>query len=285
MQMLDNHRLELGEGPGYDPARDLAWWFDIERNRLFTRKIGGGETEVHELPFSASAMAVTTDGRQLMLAENGLYLRDPRTGALSLHLAIDADDPVTRSNDARVHPSGAFWISTMGWRCEPGVGSFYHYFRGRLERLWAGITIPNAICFSPDGTIAYYCDTPSRTIMRVATDPRNGRPLAAPETFLGPLAGSPDGAVTDADGNIWVTFYGLGKVNGYTPNGREIGSLSVPAANVTCPAFVGPEARHMLVTTALHGIPEADRIALPEAGATFITELDFRGRFDPPVAL
>ncbi len=78
-----------------------------------------------------------------------------------------------------------------GWRCEPGVGSFYHYFRGRLERLWAGITIPNAICFSPDGTIAYYCDTPSRTIMRVATDPRNGRPLAAPETFLGPLDGSP----------------------------------------------------------------------------------------------
>ncbi|WP_283178841.1 hypothetical protein [Gemmobacter sp. 24YEA27] len=61
-----------GRGPGYDPARDLAWWFDIERNRLFTRKIGGGETEVHELPFSASAMAVTTDGRQLMLAENGL---------------------------------------------------------------------------------------------------------------------------------------------------------------------------------------------------------------------
>lgn len=285
MKLLDEHRLELGEGPGYDPASDLVWWFDIERNRLYTRKFSGGETEVLDLPFSASAMAVTEDGRHLMLTERGLCLRDPATGGLDLHMPIEIDNPVTRSNDGRVHPSGAFWVSTMGWKCEPGAGSFYHYFRGKLTALWQGITIPNAICFAPDGTMAYFCDSPTRNIMKVRTAPADGMPLGEPEIFLSQVDISPDGAVTDAAGNIWLTFFGLGKVVGYAPDGAVVGSFEVPAANVTCPAFVGPEAKHMLVTTALYGIPEEARGSLPEAGATFVTDLDFLGRFDPPVAL
>src|SRR5690606_14631074 len=50
MVTIDANRLQLGEGPGYDPATDLAWWFDIPGKRLFLRSLSQGETQVHDLP-------------------------------------------------------------------------------------------------------------------------------------------------------------------------------------------------------------------------------------------
>lgn len=282
MVALDAHRLELGEGPGYDPATDLAWWFDIPARRLFTRQIAAGETMMHELPITASAMAVTTQMKQLLLTEDGLYFRDPVSGVLDLHLAVEADNPRMRSNDARVHPSGAFWISTMSWQAENGAGSIYRYYRGQLERLWDGITIPNAICFSPDGRTAYFTDTPTRRIMRVDTDPSNGRVLGQPQDFVTDLHW-PDGAVTDAAGNLWVAMFGTGQVLGFDPSGRAIHEFNLPAINLTCPAFVGRDARQMLVTSALFGLNATARKQAPDAGATFVLPIAFTGRFDPQV--
>ncbi|MBA4491691.1 SMP-30/gluconolactonase/LRE family protein [Paracoccus sp. S1E-3] len=290
MVILDDHRLELGEGPGYDPATGLAWWFDIVGRRLFTRAGAddglGTETQVFDLPIAASALAFVEDGsRQLLLAEDGLYLRDPVSGALESHLPLEADNPATRSNDARVHPSGAFWVSTMGWQTEPGAGSIYHYRAGRLQRLFEGVTIPNAICFSPDGRIAYYADTARNTVFRVATDPATGLPGGAPEVFLTDFDGGPDGAVTDAAGNIWIAIWGAGRVAGFAPDGRVIGSIAVGAAHASCPAFIGADARRMLVTSARLGLDEAQLRAAPDAGATFCIDIDFAGKFDPRVML
>lgn len=282
MHVLDEFRLELGEGPGYDPRTDTAWWFDIPARKLFTRVLAEGVTACHSLPFAASAMAVTEDGRQLLVAEDGLYFRDPARDTLTLHLPLEADKPDTRSNDARVHPSGAFWIGTMGWDSAKGAGAWYHYFRGELRQLCSGVSIPNAACFAPDGREAYFCDTPTGRIMRVPTNPADGLPAGAPRPFIVGLDG-PDGAVTDAGGNIWVALWGQGRVDGFAPGGQQIGQIELPAANVSCPAFIGPDATQMLVTSAQYGMSAAERCAAPLSGATFVTAFEGRGRFDPPV--
>lgn len=282
MQAVDEFRLELGEGPGYDPRTDTAWWFDIAAKRLYTRIISGHQTVCHELPFAASALAVTDDGRQLLVAENGLYFRDPGSGAITPHLPLEPDNPVTRSNDARVHPSGAFWISTMAWDCREGAGAWYHYDRGTIRRIFSAITIPNAACFAPDGSAAYFADTPTGKIMRVATDPANGMPTGQPQVFLDGLHG-PDGAVTDAAGNIWVALWGQGRVGGFSASGRPLDDIELPVAQVSCPAFVGKDAGQMLVTSARHGMDDAARAAAPLSGATFVAAFDGIGRFDPPV--
>lgn len=282
MQPLDNSRSELGEGPGYDPRTDTAWWFDILSRRLYTRVIADGVTIRHDLPFAATAMAATPDGRQLLVAEDGLYFRDPASGALTLHLPLEADNPLTRSNDARVHPSGAFWIGTMGWDAQTGAGSWYHYFRGKLTLMWSGVSIPNATCFAPDGSAAYFTDTPTARIMRVATDPATGLPIGTPQVMIDNLDG-PDGAVTDAAGNIWVARWGNGCVSGFSILGEPLGQFDLAAAHATCPALVGRDAGQILVTSALHGLDQAARAAAPLAGATFIAPFSGKGRFDPPV--
>ena len=47
----------------------------------------------------------------------------------------------------------------MGRKAEAGAGAIYALHRGEISRLFAGVTIPNAICFSPDGAIGYFADT------------------------------------------------------------------------------------------------------------------------------
>ena len=104
---------ELGEGPSYDPASGKLFWFDIVGKKLLEKKFADGPTIVHDLPFMASAIATIDADRQLIAAEDGIYIRDVRTGALTLHTPLEADNQLTRANDSRVHPCGAFWIGTM----------------------------------------------------------------------------------------------------------------------------------------------------------------------------
>ena len=277
----------LGEGPIYDPRSDTVFWFDIVGRRLLEKSWPDGKTKVHDLPEMASALAVVDENRQLLVTETGLHLRDVRSGALSLHVAIEADNPVTRSNDSRVHPCGAFWIGTMGKRSEKAAGSIYWYFRGEVRRLYPEISIPNSICFSPDGAIAYFADTAKNLLFRVECDPQTGLPTGERQVFLDHRGrpGGIDGSVVDANGMLWNARWGSAALDAYDSEGRHVERIDIPARQSSCPAFVGPQADRIVVTSAWEGMDEAARAADPKAGQTFLVDLPVNGRFDPPVAL
>lgn len=277
---------ELGEGPVFDPVSGVAWWFDIAGRILYEHDLARSTTRLHRLPVTASALARIDGARQLLVAEDGLYVRTIADGALALHRPLEAEDPSTRSNDARVHPCGAFWIGTMGRAAEPRAGAIYWYCDGRLRRLYDRLTVPNAICFSPDGGIAYFADTPTGQILRVAVDPDTGLPVGDPYRFdeAGGLGG-PDGAVVDDDGTLWVARWGGGCLEAYSPAGRRLRRLSLPVSQPTCPAFVGPAGSSLLVTSAWEGLSEDRRRAEPDAGRSFLLDLGLNGRFEPAVRL
>ncbi|MBR0796290.1 SMP-30/gluconolactonase/LRE family protein [Bradyrhizobium jicamae] len=284
--VLSTERCHLGEGPTYDASTDIAWWFDIRERRLFEHRFASGATIVHALPRMASALARIDAARQLVLADDGLYVRQVADGRLELFVALEADNPVTRSNDARVHPSGTFWLGTMGRGAEKGAGSIYALDRGRITRLYPGITIPNAICFSPAGDIGYFADTAINVLYRVPLDPATGLPVGEPAPLIRHHGvGGLDGAVVDADGLIWNARWGGGCVDIYDPAGRRLRSLRVPARQSSCPAFVGRDFSRVLVTSAWQDMDEAQRAADPEHGRTFLLDAAARGRAEPDVRL
>ncbi|GAB4070497.1 SMP-30/gluconolactonase/LRE family protein [Ancylobacter sonchi] len=279
-------RCHLGEGSSYDAASDTAWWFDILEKHLYAQSPSGGAHRVHELPVMASALAIVDERRQLISTEHGLMLRDIASGRLDKVAEIEADDPATRSNDARVHPSGTFWVSTMGKRAEQGAGAIYAFRAGALLRLFSGISIPNAICFSPDGTVGYFADTRENTLFRVELDPLTGLPEGEPRALhRRPEPGGLDGAVTDAEGLIWCAIWGGGRVNVYSPAGELVRSLDVPARQPSCPVFVGRDFDRLLVTSAFEGMDEAARAGDPGHGRTFLLDVGARGRAEPRVRL
>jgi len=284
--VLSAERCHLGEGPTYDATTDTAWWLDILEGRLFEAGIASGRVTVHALGRMASALARIDAERQLIVAEDGLYIRRVAGGGMALFTALEADNPVTRSNDARVHPSGTLWLGTMGRKAEPRAGAIYALHRGRLARLYPDITIPNAICFSPDGTIGYFADTGANTMYRVPLDPATGLPAGDPKPFIRHRGvGGIDGAVVDADGLIWNARWGGGCVDIYDANGARQRSLRVPARQSSCPAFVGRDLSRLLVTSAWQGMDEGERSGDPEHGRTFVLDAAARGRAEVDVKL
>ncbi|MGV8936192.1 MAG: SMP-30/gluconolactonase/LRE family protein [Allorhizobium sp.] len=285
--VLSGAALHLGEGPSYDPATDTLWWFDILGMALHEHDLAGGGKRVHSLPVMASVIAAIDAQRQLLATEQGLFLRDTTTGELSPHLAFETDRPTNRSNDGRVHPSGALWIGTMGKSAEAGAGTIYHIAGTTVTPLFTALTIPNAICFSPDGATGYFTDTRVNRLMAVDLDPQTGLPTA-PARVLVDGSGQPggiDGAICDADGTIWNARWGEGAVDRYDDRGQHLARYLVPARQTTCPAFIGRDADRIAVTSAAEGLSAEDRLADPQAGSTFDLGITVKGRHEPAFRL
>jgi sugar lactone lactonase len=284
--ILSAERCHLGEGPTYDAATDTAWWFDILERRLFEAHLGNGQIRSHLLGRMASALGRIDAKRQLIAAEDGLYIRSVANGSMTLFRPLESDNRFTRSNDARVHPSGTFWIGTMGRKAEAGAGAIYALYRGEISQLFPRISIPNAICFSPDGALGYFADTATNVLYRVVLDPATGLPCGTPEKLLQHRGvGGLDGAVVDADGRIWNARWGAGCVDVYSPQGQHLRCLRVPARQASCPAFVGSDLSRLLVTSASQDMDEAARDIDPEHGRTFLMEVAAHGRPEPDVKL
>lgn len=285
--ILSDVPCHLGEGPTYDPSIDTLWWFDIAESKLLEQRLSESGTKIHDLPMMASALAIIDGDRHLLVTEKGLYIRSTANGAMTLYKELESDNAATRSNDARVHPCGAFWIGTMGKKAERKAGAIYWLFRGELRLLFPEISIPNSICFSPDGKTAYFADTAKNLLWRTACDPATGLPEGEPQLLLDHRGkpGGIDGSVVDAGGTIWNARWGSGRVDSYSPEGRHIRSIPVPARQPSCPVFVGKDAGRLAVTSAWEGMDEAARAADPDGGKTFLLDIAVKGRVEPRVVL
>ena len=287
VSILDARPCRLGEGPSYEAETDTLFWFDILDQKMLERRFADGLTLAHDLPFMASAVFTVDEARQLVLSEHGFHLRDRKTGRLTLHTAVEADNPATRSNDARTHPCGAVWFGTMGKDEGAGAGAIYHFHRGSVSRLYADITVPNSICFSPDGRTAYYTDTATHRLMRVSIDPATALPIGGPDIFFESKGeGWIDGSVCDANGNVWNARWGAGALVCHAPDGRIVRTLVIPGSPQTsCPAFIGTNLDRFAVTSASKQLSEAALAAAPDAGRTFFIDVPVMGRPEPRVLI
>lgn len=277
---------ELGEGPSYDPATDTAWWFDIKGRKLHELHLASSSKREHVLPFMGSVFAVIDPDRQMIASDEGLFIRHAATGKLESLCTLE-NKPANRSNDGRVHQSGALWVGTMGRSAEKDAGAIYHVAGTTVTRLFSNVSIPNGICFSPDGATAYFTDSAVNHLMRVAIDPVTGLPTGTPVALKDETAspGDIDGSVCDADGLIWNARWGGGAVEVYRPDGTKALRHAVPVTQPTCPAFIGAKADRMLVTSAWAGIDETGRETDVHAGRTLELGVAVQGRFEPAFKL
>lgn len=274
MQVFDDRVCVLGEGPLWHPERQELFWFDILGKRLLSK------ARVWSFDEQVSAAGWVDRDMLLVASETGLWRFDLSTGARDLVAALEADTPVTRSNDGRADPFGGFWIGTMGKASEPRAGAIYRYFRGDLRRLVDRVTVSNSICFSPDGTFAYYTDTWSQQIMRQALDGQ-GWPTGEASVFVDLKAEglNPDGSVVDATGCLWNAQWGAARVARYGRDGAFMDAVPVPASQASCPAFGGHDLDILYVTSAAVGLDEDG------AGQTFSMKLDVKGQAEQRVIL
>ncbi len=283
-KIFAEHIAELGEGPGYDPLTGNVWWFDILGQRLIEKNWDSGETHVHELGMKASALAVIDHNRQLIVSEHGLFIRERANGRLTLHHPLEADNEITRSNDARVHPSGAFWIGTMGKKAEKEAGSIWWYREGHVKKtLLRHHNHQFHLLFTGRQGRLFRGYRPQYHLAR-RYGPGN-RPAGFRKAFsiIAAKRSSMDGSVVDAEGTLWNACWGGSAIHAYSPQGRLIRSVELPVKQPSCPAFVGPDAAVMIITSAFEGMNAkalAGRSPTPERSCCWISPLP-AGRIPP----
>jgi sugar lactone lactonase YvrE len=282
-------RLDLGEGPIWHPGRAEFIYFDVNVGTLYRATIDGAIKGRVDFGEPAAAAAIVDDRRVAVITATALVMLDLETGVTEPIIEVEADNPGTRSNDSRVDPSGGFWIGTMGHGAafREGAGAYYHYRAGTLQRIYSDISVPNSTCFTPDGTHAYFADSATRKIMKVAIDAQTGMPTGTPQVFvdLGDGPAVPDGSVVDAEGFVWNAEYHGGRVVRYSPDGAVDRIVTLPVSQVTCPCLGGPDLKTMLITTASQGLSAAERQAEPLAGSCFVIEVDVPGLPETPIRL
>lgn len=262
---FDTRACALGEGPLWHPLRKQLFWFDILGKKMLSNGAAGPED--WQFDEHVSAAGWVDEGRLLIASETALFTFDLSSGTRTHIIDLEAADGTTRSNDGRADPQGGFWIGTMDKAAKPGGGAIYRFYQGELRLLFDAISIPNAICFAPSGTRAYFADTATGRIQTVQLDP-DGWPDGPSRTFVHVTGdGSPDGAVCDAAGNLWNAQWGAGRVAVHAPDGRFLQSFEVPGIHTSCPAFGGADLCDLYVTTAQEGIEPAT--LAPGDGQTF----------------
>lgn len=278
-EIFSTTKCLLGEGPMWHPERGQLFWFDILGKQL--RTVEDGQERAWQFDEHVSAAGWMDRDTLMMASETGLYRFDLGTGARELIVALEADDPVTRSNDGRADPWGGFWIGTMGKGLEPGKGKIYRYYRGELRVVVPQVSISNAICFAPGRSVGYWADTVDACIMRQPLDPDTGWPIGEAEVFvdLKPEGLNPDGAVVDAEGCLWNAQWGVGRVARYSPAGEFLASFAVGATQSSCPAFGGADLSDLFVTSSDDGVDE------DEGGMTFRIGVGIKGQAEHRVIL
>ena len=283
-QIFDSRACFLGEGPLWHPECGQLFWFDIINRTLLTRSGAAEQSWTFDDMVSAAGWIDST--HLLVAGETALRVIDIETGTHAVAAQLDLGED-RRTNDGRADPWGGFWFSSMGKKAQTGAGAIYRFYRGGVTKLFDAITIPNAICFSPDRGFAHFADTEPSIVMRVALDAETGAPVGEPEIYLDLATEglNPDGAVIDAQGNFWVAQWGAGRVACYDQRGTFLRAVAVGAPHSSCPAFGGPDLTTLYCTTAQEGMDAQALAAAPDAGKVFAVEGVGKGQPEPRVVL
>ena len=266
----------LGEGVVWQAQGSAFLWTDIEGRSLHRLEWPGLRHSRFDLPYRLCSFAITRDETEIVAAfEMGIALYDFTDG--SIEWLARPELPVgVRFNDGRCDRTGRFVVGTMVEDHDTTAPSASGTLArlepsGTLTTLLTGISISNALCWSPDGAKMYHADSPTGQLR--AYDYPSVKPTGVGlSRYDGGMV--PDGACVDAEGRIWVAAWGGSAVIVHSPDGAILDRIPVPARQPTCVAFGGSDLDILSVTSATQGIAPQDR---QKDGALHLFRVEARG--------
>jgi sugar lactone lactonase YvrE len=253
-----------GEGPVWSERWGGLRWVDMLAGD-FLALADRGEIDRRHVGNVAAVLRPRRQGGAVIGVERGFVLEDA-SGMLT-HLGDLWSDDNVRMNEGGCDPDGRFYCGSMAYDQRTGAGALYRLDPdGSVHVVLEDITISNGLEWSPDGSRAYYNDTPTQRIDVFDYDGGSGLTGRRPFAEVPAEAGGPDGLTVDEEGGVWVALYGGGAVRRYTPEGRLDETLEVPAKRVTACTFGGPDLDQLFITTSREGLEPGED---PLAGSLF----------------
>lgn len=260
------------EGPVWSDRWGGLRWVDMLDGDVLSLAADGSIVRRH-VGTIAAALRPRRSGGAVIAVENGFALEGP-DGSVTVLDPVWTDESV-RMNEGGCDPDGRFWCGSMAYDRRPGGGTVYRLDPdGSVQVGFEGVTISNGLEWAPDGTRAYYVDTPTCRVDVLDYDRAAGLTGRRPFVRLADDE-RPDGLTVDAEGGVWVAVNGSGAVRRYSPDGVLDGVVEVGARQVTACTFGGADLDQLFVTTSREGLSPGDD---PPAGSLFRADVGVRGR-------
>ena len=273
-----------GECPTWSIEEQRLYWLDIEKLELWRYDPGTGDTKVWKTPERAASFAFREKGGLLVAFESCLAFWDPETGKTTKIKDFEPDLATTRTNDGRCDRQGRFIVGGID---ESGkfekISNVYRVDRDlSVNKIISGVACANSICFSPDGRVMYFADSPNREIWAYNYDPLTGD-ISNKKIFtdFSDQPGMPDGSIVDSEGYLWNAQWNGHRLVRYRPDGTVERVISIPAKNVTCLAFGGKNLDVLYVTTARFLMTPEQIKAEPLSGGLFVVKVNVKGLIEP----
>lgn len=268
---------QLGEGVIWDDKLQRILWTDIEASKLYLYQLATETTDVIQLPQRLGSFGLTEQENLLICAfESGFALFDLVKRKIEWLADVETDNSGTRMNDGRVDRRGSFWAGTMveDEAKATDQGALYSIDANRnVRKHLSNLQVSNGLCWSPDGNIMYFADSPTHKIVsfdssQIIDEKSQARHLVstATEHF-------PDGSTTDRHGNIWNAMWGSTKVVCYSPEGESIFQLTLPVSQPSCVSIGGPDLNWLIITSASQ-LTQQQKEQEPQAGHLFVYQLN-----------
>lgn len=278
----------VGESPIWDARLQALWWVDIESQRVRRWTRASGALQAWQLPERVGCIALAEDGRVIAALERSIVaatLADDGAVALTELARITHPAAGMRFNDGRCDASGRLWVGTMlmDQALNKALGGLHCLDeRGLTGPYVEGLYTANGSGFSPDGKTFYLSDSHplSRRVWAFDFDVADGT-LSRQRLFLDmrEMAGRPDGAAVDAEGNYWICANDAGQIDCVSPQGRLLRALQVPFPKPAMCCFGGPDLATLFVTSIVPTQPtQYDRsgaVVALRPGATGLPEPRF----------
>ena len=274
VQTIGPATLELGEGPLWHAPSGRFFFVDIHGRAVHAWHRASGQRQRWDMPERIGWLIPRRDGDGWMAGFQSGFVRlwlepELRVEALGSPHAGQAD---VRLNDAKADCYGRIWAGSMNNRDTTRAD-------GQLTRLdpsgqWSvqerGIHIANGPCISPDGSWMLHTDSGQNRIWQYRISPSGELQEKRLWRSFDASEGTPDGMTLDAEGQVWIAFWGGACVRQFTSEGKMLRQLDLPALQITSMAFGGADMGDLLVTSARGGLSDAQLAQYPASGSIFL---------------
>ena len=274
--LFSDYSCELGEGPFWDSKRSRLHWVDIIGKKIISQNLDGSNIHALEVGGNPGCVVLSDDGTMVAGVDNQISSLDGGGNLLKV-LADTKEGSGLRFNDGKCDPSGRFWVGSMDRKEKNKLGSLYSWnsIEGLVNRE-QGVTVSNGMGWSPDNSLFYYIDSPTREVSVYDFDLSTGS-INNKRRFISfsEEDGFPDGMTIDNEGRLWIAFWGGSKIMCVNPDSKAIEEVvSFPVSKITSCAFGGEKMDQLFITSAKVQVNEKDE---PMAGKTFVVSLGVKG--------
>ena len=274
--LFSDYSCELGEGPFWDSKRSRLHWVDIIGKKIISQNLDGSNIHALEVDGNPGCVVLSDDGTMVAGVDNQISSLDGGGNLLKV-LADTKEGSGLRFNDGKCDPSGRFWVGSMDRKEKNKLGSLYSWnsIEGLVNRE-QGVTVSNGMGWSPDNSLFYYIDSPTREVSVYDFDLSTGS-INNKRRFISfsEEDGFPDGMTIDNEGRLWIAFWGGSKIMCVNPDSKAIEEVvSFPVSKITSCAFGGEKMDQLFITSAKVQVNEKDE---PMAGKTFVVSPGVEG--------